>query len=168
MMKLYIEIENGVTKNHPATEENLIQAFGEIPARWEPFTRVVRPQLGVYEVLDSQESIYAKVDGVWSDVWLLREMTPEEKLAKQQAAKAAFLMRDQAENWSAWTIDEETCFMRAPIPLPPPDQTKLDAGIWTAWCGAENNWKDTPVRPKDGKQYKFDFFAWQWIEVTQP
>lgn len=84
-MNLYIETENGATKNHPAFEDNLIQAFGLIPAQWEPFTRVERPIPGVYQVLENQEAVYAKVDGVWTDVWTVRDMTAEEKAAKQQA-----------------------------------------------------------------------------------
>jgi hypothetical protein len=54
--------------------------------------------------------------------------------------------------------------MVPPIPRPDADQTKIDAGIFTYWCGADNNWKDTPVRPEG--EYKFDFLAWQWVEIT--
>jgi hypothetical protein len=165
-MNLYIETENGVTKNHPAFEDNLIQAFGSIPAHWEPFTRVERPIPTVYQVLDSEEPTYSKVNGVWTDVWALREMTTEEKAAKQQAVTTAFNNRLQAENWSAWTLDEGICEMVPPIPRPEPDQVKLDANIFTFWCGADANWKDTPARPVDDNQYKFDFLAWQWNAVV--
>jgi hypothetical protein len=165
-MNLYIETENGVTKNHPAFEDNLIQAFGSVPAHWEPFTRVERPTLAVYEVFDSPELTYAKVDGVWADVWAVREMTLEEKTAKQQAAIAKFNNREYASNWSAWTLDEATCRMAPPIPRPELDETKLNAGMRTFWCGADNNWKDTPVYPIDENQYKFDFLAWQWVAVV--
>ena len=163
-MNLYIEIENGVTKNHPALEENLIQAFGSVPASWEPFTRVEIPTLGVYELMTAEEPTYEQVNGVWTDVWHKRDMTAEEKAAKQQAARNRISVHPQAENWSAWTLDEATCQMVPPIPRPEPDQVKLDAGIFTFWCGADNNWKDAPVQPEG--QYKFDFIAWQWIEIT--
>ena len=93
-------------------------------------------------------------------------LTDAEKAAKQQAVKDAFNAREQAENWSAWTLDEATCTMVPPIPRPEPDQAKMDQGIFTFWCGAENNWKDTPARPTDGGQYKFDFLAWQWVVVS--
>lgn len=165
-MSLYIEVENGAVKNHPAFEENLIEAFGAVPEHWEPFVRVARPSLGLYEVLASEEAAYEKVNGVWTDVWTVREMTAEEKLAKQQWVITAFNSREQAENWSAWTLDAATCNMVPPIPRPAPDQTKLDAGIFTFWCGADSNWKDTPAKPVDENQYKFDFLAWQWVQVV--
>jgi hypothetical protein len=165
-MNLHIETENGVTKNHPAFDDNLMQAFGEIPAHWEPFIRVERPVPGVYQTMDSDEPVYTKVDGVWTDVWTVREMTAEEKTAKQQAVIITFNSREQAENWSAWTLDEAICKMVPPIPRPEPDQVKLDANIFTFWCGADANWKDTPVKPVDENQYKFDFLAWQWVQVV--
>ena len=163
-MNLYIEIENGVPKNHPAFEDNLLQAFSAIPAHWEPFTRVERPTLGVYELMTAEEPTYEKVNGAWTDVWHKRDMTDEEK-AVQQAAITALDAQKQADNWSAWTLDEATDTMVPPIPRPEPDQAKLNAGIKTFWCGADNNWKDTPVRPEGN--YKFDVYAWQWTPVTE-
>ena len=161
-MNFYVETENGLTKNHPAFEDNLIQAFGSIPAHWEPFIRVERPT-GVYQILESNEVVYAKVNGVWTDVWAVRDMTAEEKIAKQQSVITAFNNRVQAENWSAWILDETTCTMVPPILRPEENQTKIDAGILTMWCGADNNWKDTPVRPEG--EYKFDFIAWAWVAL---
>lgn len=157
-MNLYIETENGVTKNHPAFEDNLIQAFGAIPAHWEAFTRVERPVPGVYQTMDSQEPVYAKVDGIWADVWTVRELTTEEKTAKQQEVITAFNTRDQASNWSAWTLDEATCEMIPPIPRPAPVEGKI-----VFWCGADANWKEAPARSEG--EYKFDFFAWDWVAV---
>jgi hypothetical protein len=160
-MNLYIETENGVTKNHPAYEDNLIQAFGVIPTHWEPFTRVERPTPTIYQTLESDEPIYIKINGVWTDVWELSEMSIEEKTAKQQAVIDLFNSREQSENWAAWTLDEATCTMVPPIPRPVEDEIKYAAGIFTFWCGADANWKDTPARP-EGK-YKFDFIAWTWV-----
>lgn len=160
-MNLFIETENGATKNHPAFEDNLIQAFGSVPEHWEAFTRVERPVPAVYQTMDSREPVYAQVDGVWTDVWSLRDMTAEEKSAKQQAVITAFNNRTQAENWSAWTFDEATCTMVPPIPRPDPVEGKL-----VFWCGADANWKEAPARPTDGGQYKFDFLAWTWVAVV--
>ena len=157
-MNLYIETENGQIKNHPAFEDNLIQAFGAVPAHWEPFTRVERPLLGVYQTMDSNQPVYTKVDGVWTDVWTVRDLTAEEKTAKQQEVITAFNTRDQASNWSAWALDEATCTMQPPIPRPDPVEGKI-----VFWCGADANWKETPARPEG--EYKFDFFAWNWVAL---
>jgi len=163
-MNLYIETQDGQPVNHPAFEDNLMQAFGSIPSQWEPFIRVERPTPSVYQVLESNEAIYAKVDGVWTDVWSVRNMTAEEKTAKQQTVITTFNSREQAENWSAWALDEATCEMVPPIPRPEPDEAKLAQRIMTMWCGADANWKDAPVMPEGN--YKFDFVAWQWVEVV--
>ena len=163
-MKLYIETENGVTKNHPALEDNLLQAFGVIPIHWEAFIRTEPPTLGVYQTMDSDISVYTKVDGKWTDVWTVRDMTAEEKAAKQQGMITAFNAQEQAENWSAWTLDEATCTMVPPIPRPAIDEAKIAAGIMTFWCGADANWKDTPVYPEGN--FKFDFLAWEWVEIS--
>ena len=160
-MALYIETQNNQPVNHPAFEDNLMQAFGQIPAHWEPFERVERPVLNVYDLMESEEPTYQKVNNVWKDVWSVRPMTASEKTAKQQEVIAAFNAREQASNWSAWTLDEATCQMVPPIPRPEPDAAKMAQGIITVWCGADNNWKDTPVRPEGN--YKFDFLAWTWV-----
>jgi len=162
-MNYYIETENGTTKNHPAYEDNLIQAFGSVPSHWEAFTRVERPVLGIYELMTAEEPTYEKINGIWTDVWHKRDMTLEEKTAKQQAAITAFNTQAQSSNFFTWTLDEATCKMVPPIAPPEIDQVKLEAGIYTAWCGADNNWKDTPARPEGN--YTFDFSTWQWIEA---
>lgn len=159
-MKLYIQVENGQCVNHPAFEDNLRQAFGDIPANWEPFDRIERPTTGIYEVLESDLPTYQKVNGTWTDVWAVRAMTAAEKAAKQQSVKDAWAAREQAANWSAWTFNEETCQYDPPIPRPEPVEGKI-----VFWSGADNNWKEAPAYPQDGKQYKFDFFAWTWIIV---
>lgn len=168
-MNLYIETKDGRPVNHPAFEDNLIQAFGSVPSHWEPFTRVERPVLGVHEVLDSEIPTYEKVNGTWTDVWSVREMTTEEKEIFRQnkikKIKDMWSRIEQAENWSAWIFNEDSMEYEPPIPRPMPDQSKLDQRIFTYWCGADNNWKDTPVCPEGN--YKFDFFAWQWVEVNQ-
>lgn len=157
-MELYIQIENNQPVNHPAFGDNLRQAFGLIPAHWEPFERIERPAPGVYQILESDQPTYQKIDGRWKDVWALRDMTAAEKAAKQQAVKDAWAAREQAANWSAWTFNEVTCQYDPPTPRPDPVEGKI-----VFWCGADNAWKDAPAYPQDGKQYKFDFFAWAWI-----
>ena len=159
-MKLYIQVENGQTVNHPAFEDNLLQAFGQIPSNWEPFARVERPIPSIYEILESNDPTYQKINGNWTDVWVLRPMTQAEKSAKQQAVKDEWAAREQASNWSAWIFNENTCQYEPPIPRPEPVEGKI-----VFWSGANNNWKEAPPYPQDGSQYKFDFFAWTWIKI---
>ena len=159
-MNLYIETENGVTKNHPAFEDNLIQAFGSVPAHWEPFTRVERPTPSVYQVLESQEAVYAKVDGVWTDVWTIRDMTNEEKAAVQQAVRDAWALIPNAFNFTAWVLDETALRMVPPTPRP------VEEGKIFRWSGADNNWKEAPAKPEGEGQYTFDFAQWAWIQAN--
>ena len=117
-MYIFIQVKDGQPINHPALPTNLIQAFGEIPPDWELFLRVPQPTPGIYQVLDSQQSTYQKIDGVWQDVWPLRDMTDAEKAVVQQQAKDTWAARPQAQNWSAWTFNETTCQYEPPIPRP--------------------------------------------------
>jgi hypothetical protein len=88
-MKLFIQIENNQPVNHPAFEENLLEVFGKILDNWEEFVRVEKPKVDVYKVIDPNFSEYKKVDGVWTDVWSVRDMTDEEKIIlDQEIAKA--------------------------------------------------------------------------------
>jgi len=156
-MNLYIQIENDVAINHPAFEENLITAYGAIPDGWESFVRVQRPTLGIYQVLESEVPTYEKVGGVWTDVWPVRDMTAEEKSAKQNAVKQFWATRDQSFNWSAWVFNEETCDYDPPIPRPL-------LGNYD-WSGVDNEWKLAPKYPRTGGQYKFDYAKWDWVAL---
>lgn len=84
-MKFYIETENGQLKNHPAFEENLLQAFGSIPANWIPFERIEQPIVDIYEVYEGVT--YEWIDGIVKDVHHVRAMTNEEKIAKDAQIK---------------------------------------------------------------------------------
>jgi hypothetical protein len=138
-MKLYIETENGLPINHPALEENLLQAFGEIPTHWKPFLRVERPTPEVYQELNTQEPEYLLVEGVWKDVWSIRDMTADEIAFKQQTAKDSWASLPNRENFTAWVFDEVTCSYIPPVP-----------------------------RPDDGKLYRWDGAVNNWVEVTPP
>jgi hypothetical protein len=158
-MNLYIRVQNEQTIGNPAFEDNLLQAFPDgIPFNWESFVRVECPTPNVYQILESDIPTYAKVNGVWTDVWSLRDMTNEEKLAKQQLVIDELNAREDASNWSTWILDEATCTMKPPFPRP--DAT--DGKVYR-WCGADNNWKETPARPEG--EYKFDFIAWAWVAI---
>lgn len=114
-MNLYIETENGATKNHPAFENNLMQAFGLIPIHWEPFIRIDRPVSTIYQTFDSPEPVYAQVNGNWVDVWSLRDMTAEEVASKQQAVKDAWITDN---GFSSWVFNSAVCVFEPPIIYP--------------------------------------------------
>jgi len=84
------------------------------------------------------EPTYQFVDGVWTDVWQTREMTPEEKLEKQNIAKEIWNARPNRENFLAWTFDEDTCEFVPPVPKP------ID-GKQYYWDGPSNSWKEIPL-----------------------
>lgn len=113
-MNLFIQVNEGQPVNHPAFEDNLLRAFGRIPEDWEPFVRVEQPTPGVYELLDSPDPTYQKINGVWTDVWALRSMTSAEKTAKQDAVKAQWAQT----GFASWVFDEDTCRFKAPVPRP--------------------------------------------------
>lgn len=158
-MKLYIKTENGVTIEHPALEENLLDAFGCIPENWEPFLRVPYPTLPLYKTLEPLEPSYQKIDGVWTDVWSFRDMTPEEKLEQQAIVKNRWANRPQAENFVAWTFDETLCDFVPPIPKPTDGKNYF-------WQGATSSWIERPPYPEDGKNYRLNFTSGVWEEVT--
>lgn len=150
-MNLYIQIVDGVPVNHPATEENLVSALGAVPSNWEPFKRIENPCFANKKlILVAPEPTYEKVDGVWQDVWHYREKTQED-------IRAEFFPVNFRDNFDAWVFDEATWGMDPPFPRP-------DDGKVYRWCGAENNWKESPPHPNDGKKYYFDFYNWVYVE----
>jgi len=156
-MNLYIETDSdGNTIKHPATEENLIAAFGSIPPHWEPFVRVDFPILGLYQI--HNEPVYQKINGVWTDVHSVRQMTPEEKAAFQQKEHDWWNAHPRP-NLSAWKFNDATCKYEPPIP--PPDDGKN-----YFWQGTTNTWQIMPPYPNDGKEYKLDFPTATWILKT--
>lgn len=170
-MKLFIRVDqNGNAVDHPITEDNFRDAFPNIDpenltSEFSKFVRIPKPQIGPYQVLVSKDPTYKKINGVFQDVWEVREMTNEEKAVAQQNAKCLFHSHPHPENWTAWTLDEATCTLKAPIPYPEERAKTLPFGVLFFWCGAENVWKESPAHPNDGKDYRFDYSAWQWVPV---
>ena len=114
-MALYIEIENNNAKNHPIDADNLKLAYPNIdinnlPANFASFQRKEKPVVGVYEV-DLGDS-YAIENGVWTDVYNIRTMTPAEKIAKQDQVKATL------NPPASWVWSETFCNYVAPVDCP--------------------------------------------------
>jgi hypothetical protein len=157
MMNLYIQTQDGQPINHPALEDNLLQVFGAIPENWEPFIRVEKPIPTMYQVLEAEDPVYTKVNNVWTDVWLLRDMTDAEKIAKQQTAKDAWAALPNRDNFTSWVFDEATCAYQPPTPYP------VDLSKSYFWQGTASAWVEAPAYPTDGKEYKIDFATATWI-----
>lgn len=160
-MELYIQIRNGQPFEHPILGDNFRQAFPDIdvnnlPPEFAKFERVERPILGLYQVMIQDEPTYEFVDGIWKDVWHVRDMTAEEIAAKQQVAKDAWSALPNRDNFTAWTFDESTLRYVPPTPRPEGD---------VAWDGTTNTWKERASYPTDGKPYKWDIPSWSWVEV---
>lgn len=166
-MNLYIETEDGVTKNHPAFEDNLIQAFGSVPERWKPFIRVEPPVVGLFEVCDC---VYELVNGVYTDVPNVRPMTAEEKAAKIAEARTRLPTN--------WTLNEETL-----RPIPPPRPTvkgeypykfNMETNQWVeadvpplpSWIPSEDGLRYVPPIPRPEGQYRWDEPTLSWIKLN--
>lgn len=164
-MNLFIKIKDGLPFEHPILEENFCETYpnvdiNNLPPEFARFERVERPNVGFYEVLVSETPSYELVDGVYKDVWHVRAMTAEEKEAKQQQVRDVFFSRPYIENFSTWIWSDAANNMVAPIPRPTPLE-----GQDLRWCGADNNWKEAPPKPTDGKLYGFNFLTWEWVEI---
>ena len=116
-MELFIQIRDGRPFEHPIFSDNFREAFPHIdpnnlPPEFARFERIEPPQYGVYEVLLGPS--YQWVDGIVKDVWLVRPMSAQEKLQKQEHVKAMW-----AENgFPSWSFDEATCTFMPPTPRP--------------------------------------------------
>lgn len=164
-MNFVIRIENGQPVDHPITIENFRQAFphldeNNLPPEFAEFNRAGRPKLGAYELFSGEEATYQLVNGIWSDVWPVRQMTEQEKTEKIAGFQAAWTERNEANNnnWVAWTFDEAKCAYVPPTPRP--------EGGGVFWQGTTNTWVAVPQHPNDGKTYKLDYASAIWVEVT--
>jgi hypothetical protein len=132
-MELYIQIKDGQPFEHPILGDNFREAFpnvdtNNLPSEFASFTRIETPLAGAYEVYEGVE-YQLQEDGSYKDVHIIRDMTAEEKTAKQDAVKADW----EANGFASWTFNEGTCSFDPPAPYP--DDGK--AYIWnediTSW-----------------------------------
>ena len=139
-MELFIRIQNGQPFEHPILGDNFRQAFPDVdtsnlPAEFARFVRVAPPVLGVYE--KNQTVSYQLVDGAYTDVFTVEQMTAEEIAAKQQAVKDAWA----PNGFASWTFDEATCTHIPPTPKPNDDKRY-------AWNEEQLAWVEKPsVQP---------------------
>jgi len=160
-MNLYIQIKDGQPFQHPAFEDNLIQAFGEIPFDWEPFERLIRPILNPYQFIDEDQTTYVKVNNIWTDSIIINELSNAEKIERQNLIKSHWLNNP---NFASWIFNEDTCDFEPPVPRP----TELTPdGQMYRWQGSSNNWVLASKIPPDNiNKYKWNFITWTWEEFT--
>ena len=185
MSDLYIQVQDGQTVNHPVLYQNMMDVFGEIPAYFEPFTRIPMPNpsvLGPFQKFQEtyENPTYQKIDGVWQDTWTVIDMTDEEKAEKIAAVQA------QPQLFASWTFSADTCSWSAPTPLPE------DAGTGTPpiqymWNEVTKSWGLAPnsappegstgpfgwnlatqtweTAPQDGKTYAWNIVTQAWTQA---
>jgi len=163
-MELFIRIANGVTVGNPIMGDNFREALPDVdvdnlPPEFARFVRVEIPVLGTYQVFAQEKPTYELVGDVWTDVWHVRDMTAEEKAAKQQPIKDKWNALPNRENYSAWTFNEDLLTYEPPVPQPIDDKRYF-------WQGTTNTWVEVPPKPQDGKTYKLDFASATWVEIT--
>lgn len=115
-MELFIQIKNGQPFEHPILGDNFRQAFPQIdtnnlPPEFARFERIEQPVVGVYEVYEGLT--YEWVGDVVKDVYHIRLMTAEEKIAKQELVKANFPDYDE----KGYVFNEETCSFQPKIKI---------------------------------------------------
>ena len=135
-MKLFIQIKNGQSHEHPITEGNMKQVFPnhdlEIPPNgFAKFTRINKPVL-VYDVFDTTGhdvhgcEYESDGEGGFRNVWKITPMTDEEKAEKISVTK-------QNSPYPSWIFVEETCTMTPPVEYP-------EDGKRYQWDEEETNW----------------------------
>jgi hypothetical protein len=187
MLELYIRIQNGYPVDHPQLKDNVLDAFElsdtdlDGHPDWLPFVRTERPYHGVYEVADGPH--YVRDGNVVNEQWIVRSMTDEEKVIKQNRVKF-----DWKNNGgpSDWIFDEEKCGYLPPLPYP-------DDGAPYVWVQEARNWievahqdvahplaaqearqarppypnfeKGTDHPDHDGVIYEFNEDTWEWVPM---
>lgn len=136
MSRLYIKVDsNNMFIDHPHFERNVQKLYPDHdlnqgpPLGWMEFVRVPPPEIGPYQkftdtiggnialAFPHNGLEYAIVDGKYTDVWHVEDMTDAEKTEKQNAVKAEW-----AENgFASWVFNEDTCGFEAPTPQPEGD-----------------------------------------------
>jgi hypothetical protein len=131
---LFIQIRNGGPFEHPVTESNLRLFYPDFDDNNPPegFVRFIRnpePSIGPFQTLVG--AYYEKVDGVWQDVYHIRDLTPVEKAQKITSIKKEFPFSD------TWTLDENTLKWEPPVKYP-------EDGNKYYWDNVIRNWLRLP------------------------
>ena len=137
----YIRVdENNKWLTFPHFEFNVWQLhpyhiflFGP-PKGWMEFVRVRPPKIGVYQYFDPNIGAgdisasfqhngleYGIVDGKYTDIWHVKDMTKEEILEKQNQSKKQWKEEEKLDipfGFPSWIFNEEVCDFDPPYPCP--------------------------------------------------
>lgn len=137
-MELYICIKNGQPFEHPIFGDNFRQAFpnvdtNNLPAEFARFVRVTPPALGPYE--KNQTVSYKLINGAYTDVFSVEQMTAEEIAVKQQTIKDKWV---ENNGFVSWTFNETKCVFEAPNPYPTDGKFYQWEELTTSWVEVTN------------------------------
>lgn len=135
-MELYIRIKDGQPFEHPIFGDNFREVFpnvdtNNLPPEFARFVRVAKPVIDVYERYEGVT--YELIDGVYTDVHHVVQMTAEEIAAKQQAVKDAWVKA----GYASWIFNPVSCSCDPPVPMP-------EDGLQYVWDEATISWKLKP------------------------
>lgn len=130
-MNLYIRLKNGQPFEHPLTEQNLLLVYPDIDLNNLPlyvarFVSTTKPASSIYQVV---EESYIIENNVVTQLWTVRNMTSEEKLAIQEQAKLMAVNKDD----SSLVFNPVTCQFVPPISYP-------DDGKTYEWDSSSSSW----------------------------
>lgn len=166
-MRLIVRVENESPVGGPILEDNFVVAFPNIDVDnlsegWAYFEKTEKPtfdQVGVYQVLENEPEIVLQENGTYKEVWTIRNMTDEEKLAKQNLIKELWTNPVNAR-LTSWTFNEATCQYEAPVAMP------ADANeVEYQWVDATQEWV---AKPNDGQEYVFNHETEEWEVYVAP
>lgn len=137
-MELFIRIQNGQPFEHPILGDNFRQAFPNIdtnnlPPEFARFVRVEPPAVGVYE--KNQTVSYQLIDGAYTDVFSVEQMTMEEIAIKKQSVRDEWAANN---GFASWTFDAALCQFVPPTPRPTDGKVYRWDEPTTAWVEVTN------------------------------
>lgn len=134
MLELYIKIQNGLPVDHPQLKDNVLDAYElsdtdlDGHPDWLPFIRTEQPKAGIYEAVGGP--LYIRDGNIVNEQWIVRPMTDEEKVIKQNQRKFDWKNNGGPVNW---IFDEEKCSYVPPLPYP-------DDGAPYIWVQEVSKW----------------------------
>ena len=176
MERLFIKVDSNNTPiNHPIWESNLRALLPEfnfdspfIPNGYKLFERVLAPPIGIYEKFKEEigediaiafphnglEYKYFPDEDKVKDVWHVRDLTDDEKKAKQDIVKDLW----EVEGYPSWIWNEAKCQYEPPKDHP-------SNGKLYEWKESTQEWIEYP-REYDNA-YAWDRSKEEWVIYTE-